>query len=46
LFRPPLRPAERKPEGQWPKHIHQLSYRRNDDLDDAISATSKLDLNA
>ena len=32
--------------GQVPRHIHNLPYRRNDDLDDPISGTGKLDLNA
>ena len=33
-------------EGQVPRHIHNLPYRRNDDLDDPISGAGKLDLNA
>jgi hypothetical protein len=35
-----------EPEGQVPRHIPQLPYHRNDDLGDAISGTSRLDLNA
>ncbi len=35
-----------EPEGQVVRHIHQLRYRRNDDLGDTISGTSRLDLNA
>jgi hypothetical protein len=35
-----------KSNGQVPRHIHNLPYRRNDDLDDPISGAGKLDLNA
>jgi len=35
-----------EPEGQVLRYIHQLPYRRNDNLGDAISGTSRLDLNA
>ena len=33
-------------QGQVPRHIHNLPYRRNDDLDDPIGGAGKLDLNA
>jgi len=35
-----------EPKGQVLWYIHQLPYRRNDDLRGAISGTSRLDLNA
>lgn len=38
--------TQTEPQGIVPRHIHHLPYRRNDDLNEAMSGAGKLDFNA